>query len=78
MPYRLTEHRLEAQPSPEALRQVFEAAVCDIHQADLAAKKHRYRTPIFQRKGFLGVSRDSAEKRAVADAARALAQLWKV
>jgi hypothetical protein len=38
----------------------------------------RYRTPIVQRKGFLGVSKDSAEKRALADAARALAQLWKV
>jgi len=80
MAYRIADHRLEAQrePSPEALRQVFEAAVCDIHQADLAAKKLRYRTPIFQRKGFLGVSKESAEKRALADAARALAQLWKV
>lgn len=80
MSYRIVDHRLEAQQenSPEVLRQAFEAAVCDIHHADIAAKKLRYRTPIVQRKGFLGISKDSAEKRALADAARALAQLWKV
>ncbi|MGA2417242.1 MAG: hypothetical protein ABSF59_22535 [Candidatus Sulfotelmatobacter sp.] len=80
MAHRIADRHLEGQreTSPEALRQVFEAAVCDIYHADLAPKKPRYRTPIAQRKGFLGVSKDGAEKRALADAARALAQLWKV
>jgi hypothetical protein len=58
---------------------VFETAVCDIHQADLATKKKlQYRTPIVQRGTVLGISQAAAEKRALSDAARALAQLWKV
>ncbi len=52
--------------------------MCDIHQADLAAKKRQYRTPIVQRGKILGISQAAAEKRALSDAARALAQLWKV
>ncbi len=53
--------------------------MCDIHQADLAAKKKlQYRTPIVQRGRILGISQAAAEKRALSDAARALAQLWKV
>jgi hypothetical protein len=72
---------MEAQrsPSAEELRRVFETAVCDIHQADLAAKKSlQNRTPIVQRGRTLGISQTGAEKRALSDAARALAQLWKV
>jgi hypothetical protein len=47
---------------------VFETAVSDIHQADLAAKKRlQYRTPIVQRGKILA----AAEKRALSDAARA-------
>jgi len=71
---------MEAQRSPSAedLRRVFETAVCDIHQADLADKKRQYRTPIVQRGRILGISQAAAEKRALSDAARALAQLWKV
>jgi hypothetical protein len=65
-------------PSAEDLRRVFETAVCDIHQADLATKKRQYRTPIVQRGKILGISQADAEKRALSDAARALAQLWKV
>ncbi len=58
---------------------MFETAVCDIRQADLAAKKKlQYRTPIVQRERVLGVSQAAAEKRALSDAARALAQLWNV
>ena len=58
---------------------MFETAVCDILQADLAAKKKlQYRTPIVQRGRVLGVSQAAAEKRALSDAARALAQLWNV
>lgn len=52
--------------------------MCDIHQADLATKKMEYRTPIVQRGKILGISQAAAEKRALSDAARALAQLWKV
>ena len=58
---------------------MFETAVCDIRQADLAAKKRlQYRTPIVQRGRVLGVSQAAAEKRALSDAARALALLWNV
>ncbi len=65
--------------SHEDLRRVFEAAVSEIHQADLAVKRNlRYRAPIVPRARLLGVSQANAEKRAVSDAARALAQLWRV
>ena len=77
----IAEHDMEAQRSPSAedLRRVFETAVCDIPQADLAARKRlQYRTPIVQRGRILGISQAAAEKRALSDAARALAQLWKV
>jgi hypothetical protein len=58
---------------------VFETAVCDIRQADLAAKKKlQYRIPIVQRGRVLGGSQAAVEKRALSDAARALALLWNV
>jgi hypothetical protein len=63
--------------SAEDLRHAFEAAVCEIHRADAAAKKLQ-RAPIVPRARLLGISQASAEKRALSDAARALAQLWKV
>jgi hypothetical protein len=81
MAYKIAGHQIEAQrpPSAEDLRRVFETAVCEIHQADLAAQKRlQYRTPIVQRARILGISQAGAEKRALSDAARALAQLWKV
>jgi hypothetical protein len=66
-------------PSPEDLKRVFETAVNEIHQADHAAQKGmQYRAPIVSRARILGLSKDVAEKRALSDAARALAQLWKV
>jgi hypothetical protein len=77
----IAEHHMEEQRSPSAedLRRMFETAVCDIHQADLADKKRlQYRIPIVQRGRILGISQAAAEKRALSDAARALAQLWKV
>jgi hypothetical protein len=78
--------RMEAQSteahrpvSADDLRQVFEAAVCEIHQADKSAnQKLEYRAPIVPRAKVLGISQASAEKRALSDAARALALLWKV
>jgi hypothetical protein len=58
---------------------VFESAVCEIHQADMATqKKLQYRAPIVPRAKVLGLSKEGAEKLALSDAARALAQLWKV
>jgi hypothetical protein len=71
---------MEAQRSPSAedLRRVFDKAVCNIHQANLAAKKLQYRIPIVQRGRLLGIPQAAAEQRALSDAARALAQLWKV
>ena len=66
-------------PSPEDLKRVFETAVCEIHQADVDAHKRlRYGTPIVSRGRVLGLSQANVEKRALTDAARALAQLWKV
>lgn len=79
MAYKIAGHSIEAQPSPENLRRVFETAVCEIHRADQAAKKTlQYRAPIVPRARILGLSQAGAEKRALMDAARALAQLWKV
>jgi hypothetical protein len=63
--------------SAQDLRRVFDTAVCELHAADSAAKK-RYRTPIVQRGGILGISQANSEERALKDAARALAQLWNV
>lgn len=61
------------------LKRVFENAVSELRETDLALKKRlRYRTPIFQRRDIVGASQGNAEKRALTDAARALAQLWKV
>jgi len=61
------------------LRRVFETAISELHEADLAAKRRsRYHTPIVQHREILGISHVDAEKRALSDAARALAQLWKV
>jgi hypothetical protein len=60
------------------LRRAFENAVRDIYQAGINGKTSSYRTPIVQRAStFLGSS-ENAQKKALSDAARALAQLWKV
>jgi hypothetical protein len=74
MAYRIVGHRIEPQrmPSADALKREFETAVCELHDSNLTLQKKRL--PIVQRAGF---SVD-AEKRALSDAARALAQLWKV
>jgi hypothetical protein len=81
MAYKIAGHHIETHHSAsvEDLRHVFETAVCEIHQSEVAAKKRlQYRTPIVQRTRFLGIPQVSTEKRALSDAARALAQLWKV
>lgn len=66
-------------PSAEDLRRVFNSAVYDIHHANRAGKNTlHYGCPIFQRRSVSGLSKEGTEKRAVSDAARALAQLWKI
>ncbi len=64
-------------PSLDDLRNVFEKAVGEIHQAELTPNRQR-QAPIVSRATVLGISSASAEKRALSDAARALARLWKV
>lgn len=58
------------------LQGAFEAAVRDVYQVSLTGKASQYRTPIAQRTG--NGSLGGAEKRALSDAANALAQLWNV
>ena len=81
MASKIVNHRIEAQrpPSAEDLRLVFETAVGELHEADLAAKSPlKYHSPIVQRRKIVGISQADAEKRALSEAARALAELWKV
>ena len=81
MAYKIAEHPAEVRRSPAAedLRRVFESALCEIHEADVAANKQlQYRASIVPPARLLGISRARAEKRALSDAARALAKLWKV
>lgn len=67
-----------AQPLPRNLKREFENAVRDIYDASLPAKSANYRRPIFQRSRIAAQPPMNAEKRALADAAKALAQLWKI
>lgn len=64
-------------PMKGNLRRAFESAVHDIHQA-ATGKISRYRTPIVQRPAKSPESSLTVEKRAVSDAAKALAELWKI
>lgn len=68
-----------ALPPAQDLQRAFESAVRNIYEVGLTGKVSRQRTPIVQRAGAAGMqSPIDAEKRALSDAARALAQLWKV
>jgi hypothetical protein len=60
-------------PSPDDLKRVFQTAMSRLHDA-ADQKQLRYRMPIVQR----GFSQADTEERALKDAARALAQLWRV
>jgi hypothetical protein len=72
--------KTERQPAsmPKNLKLAFENAVRDIYQAGLTGKISQYRSPIVQRAGVPSPTGLNAEKQALSDAARALAQLWKV
>jgi hypothetical protein len=80
MAYKIANQSIQGRrpPSPEDLKRKFETAVCELYRADFAAKKRLRTDPIVPRRGILGVSQDAVEKQAVSDAARALAELWKV
>jgi hypothetical protein len=61
--------------SPNDLKRAFKMAMAKLHEPGVADQKRlQYRTPIVQR----GVSQADTEERALKDAARALAQLWRV
>lgn len=68
----------QAIPAVKNLKRAFECAVRDIYQVSRTGKISEYRTPIAQRAARLVASPINAEKQALSDAARALAQLWKV
>jgi hypothetical protein len=79
MANRIAAQTLESRRTPalDDLRNVFEKAVGEIYRADLNPNRQR-QAPIVSRARILGISSVSAEKRALSDAARALALLWKV
>ncbi len=62
-------------PVSKNLQRVFESAVRDIYEVSITGKASRSRTPIARR---VSVSSVHEEKRALSDAAKALAQLWRV
>jgi len=63
----------------KTLQRSFETAVRDIYEVGLTGKASRYRSPIRQHDDpVASESSLHAEKRALSDAARALAQLWKL
>lgn len=71
--------QIQSKPVPKNLQRTFEHAVRDIYEAGVTGKVSQYRTPIVQRvRDGAPVSAGSAEKQALSDAAKALAQLWKV
>ncbi|HVN18244.1 MAG TPA: hypothetical protein VMU05_05705 [Dongiaceae bacterium] len=60
------------------LKRTFENAVRDIYLSGLNGKAPSYRRPIVQRPAVAPQSSATAQKKALSDAAKALAQLWKV
>jgi hypothetical protein len=66
-------------PAPKNLQRAFETAIHDLYHAGATGKISQYRTPIVQRAGARPAEPPAImEKRALSDAARALAQLWNV
>jgi hypothetical protein len=68
----------QVPPLDTNLRRAFENAVRDIYQAGLSTKASSYRTPIVQRSSPRPGAPENEQKKALSDAARALAKLWKV
>jgi hypothetical protein len=65
-------------PAPQAhdLRRTFETALAQIQHS--GEPRGRSKTPIAVRKNAIVLDAQAAEKRALTDAARALAQLWNI
>ena len=61
--------------SPNELRRAFERAISNTKGDNSSSPSRR---PIAFRKGTLGLSKEAEEKKALTDAARALAQLWDI
>jgi len=68
----------QVPPMETNLRRTFENAVRDIYPTGPSGKASYYRTPIVQRCSAPAGSSENAQKKALSDAAKALAQLWKV
>ncbi len=66
--------KLAGFPSQDDLRRTFESALDTIQHPN----KPRAQTPIVVRKPAAAPSDQATEKRALTDAARALAHLWKI
>jgi hypothetical protein len=64
-------------PMTSNLKRSFECAVRDLYEVGSTGKVSSYRSPIGRRRSVAEPSAN-AEKRAMSDAARALAQLWKI
>jgi hypothetical protein len=69
--------KLDAVP-PKDLQLVFETALGEIQNSQGAGQPPAHRTPIFTRPATGVPSQAQSEKRAVSDAAYALAQLWRI
>jgi hypothetical protein len=66
-------------PPAKNLKRSFECAVRDIYEVSLTGRVSEYRTPIVQRAGAsISGSSFDAKQRALSDAAKALALLWRV
>jgi len=63
-------------PPAEALRRTFETAIAQVQHGGKAIRHAQ--TPIFVRKPVAVPDDAAAEKRALTEAARALAQLWNI
>jgi hypothetical protein len=80
MSSKVVNQRIAAQrpPSAEDLRVVFETAVCELREANFTSRPLKYHSPMVQRRRISRISQAEEEKRALSDAARALAELWKI
>jgi len=68
----------QVSPVELNLKSAFENAVRDIYRAGLNGQASGYRRPIVQRAGAPVESSANVQRKALTDAAKALAQLWKV
>ncbi len=71
-------NRIAAAPSAEDSRQKFESAIARIQQSAQPSAPHRAPIAVRRRPLSAAVDNQATEKRALTDAARALALLWNV